>query len=107
MRPKENELIAVPVTKLYDLGATVAPSKLLAQRIGEASVALNPVTAAKIGLVNGGQATVSLNGISAAVKIRFDASISTGVALIPRSFGIPISAPTTVTITAAGQGGNA
>jgi NADH-quinone oxidoreductase subunit G len=101
MRPKENELIAVPVTKLYDLGATVTPSKLLKARIGEASVAVNPATAAKFGFDNGSMATVSLNGVDAAVKIRFDASISTGVVLVARSFKIPISEPTTVTLTVA------
>ncbi len=103
LRPKEDELIGVPVTKLYDLGTTVAPAKLLAQRIGEASVAVHPVTAAKCGLLNGGQATVSLNGVDAAVKIRFDESISTGVVLVYRSFGLPISEPTPVTIRVAEQ----
>ncbi len=72
MRPKENELIAVPVTKLYDMGTTVAPAELLKSRIGEASVAVNPATAAKIGVLNGGQATVSLNGVEAEVKVKFD-----------------------------------
>ena len=96
MRPKEGELVAVPVTKLYDMGRTVAPAKLLESHIGEASVAVNPVTAAKFGLLNGGKATVSLNGIEAAVKVRFDESISTGVVLVFRSFGIPIDGPTLV-----------
>jgi anaerobic selenocysteine-containing dehydrogenase len=83
---------------LYDLGTTVAPAKLLAQRIGEASVAVHPLTAAKLGLLNGSKATVSLNGVEAAVKIRFDESISTGVVLVYRSFGLPISEPTSVKI---------
>jgi NADH-quinone oxidoreductase subunit G len=101
LRPKEGELVAVPVTKLYDMGTTVAPAKVLASHIGEAAVAVNPTTAAKIGVLNDGQATVSLNGVEAAVKVKFDASISTGVVLVYRSFGIPISAPTSVKITVA------
>ncbi len=36
LRPKEGEVLAVPVTKLYDQGATVVPAELLAERIGEA-----------------------------------------------------------------------
>ena len=36
--PKEKELLAVPVTKLYDRGVTVTPAELLDQRIGEATV---------------------------------------------------------------------
>jgi anaerobic selenocysteine-containing dehydrogenase len=93
--------VAVPVTKLYDMGTTVAPAKLLGGHIGEASVAVNPATAAKLGLLNGGQATVSLNDVEAAVKVRFEESISTGVVLVYRSFGIPISEPTSVKIMAA------
>jgi anaerobic selenocysteine-containing dehydrogenase len=93
----------VPVTKLYDLGTTIAPAKLLAGRIGEASVAVHPTTAAKFGILSGGQVTVSLNGVEAAVKVRFDESISTGVVLVYRSFGIPISEPTSVKIMVAEQ----
>jgi len=43
---------------------------------------------------------VSLNGVSYPAKVLLDESISTGVILIPRSFGIPISAPVTATLTA-------
>jgi NADH-quinone oxidoreductase subunit G len=103
LRPQENELIAVPVTRLYDQGATVVPAKLLASHIGEAGVSLNPATAAKFGLLNGGKATVSLNGVEAAVKVHFDESISTGVVLVYRSFGIPISEPASVKIRVAEQ----
>ena len=39
-RPKENELLAVPVTKLYDRGTTITSSELLDQRVGEASISL-------------------------------------------------------------------
>jgi NADH-quinone oxidoreductase subunit G len=97
----EGELLAVPVTKLYDQGTTVAPAKLLESHIGEASVAVNPATAAKFGLLNGSKATVSLNGVDTAVKVHFDESISTGVVLVYRSFGIPISEPTSVKIMVA------
>ncbi len=42
-RPKENELLAVPVTKLYDRGTTVMMSaNLLRERIGSPSIALHP-----------------------------------------------------------------
>jgi len=44
-RPKENELLAVPVTKLYDRGTTVMPAELLHERIGEATIVLHPEAA--------------------------------------------------------------
>jgi len=101
IRPKEDELFAVPITKLYDNGTTVAPAKLLEAHIDRFNgIALNPATALKFGLENGSQAKVSLNGVSYPAKVLLDESISTGVILIPRSFGIPISAPVTATLTA-------
>ena len=102
LRPKEDELFAVPVSKLYDNGTTVAPAKLLSAHIDRFNgIVLNPVTALKLGLENGGQAEVSLNGVSYPVKVLLDASISTGVVLIPRSMGIPIPAPAPVKVLSA------
>ena len=66
-------------------------------------MAVNPATATKLGILNGGQAMVSLNGVEAAVQVRFDESISIGVVLVYRSFGIPISEPTSVKILVAEQ----
>ena len=45
-RPKEKELLAVPVTKLYDRGTTVMMSaNLLRERIGGPSITLHPESA--------------------------------------------------------------
>ena len=102
LRPKEDELFAVPVSKLYDNGTTVAPAKLLSAHIDRFNgIVLNPVTALKLGLDNGSLAEVSLNGVSYPVKVLLDASISTGVVLIPRSMGIPIPAPAPVKVLSA------
>lgn len=101
IRPKEDELFAVPITKLYDNGTTVAPAKLLEAHIARFNgIVLNPATALKFGLENGSQAEVSLNGVSYPAKVLLDESISTGVVLIPRSFGIPITDPLAVKLTA-------
>ncbi|MCX6079445.1 MAG: molybdopterin-dependent oxidoreductase [Chloroflexi bacterium] len=97
---KDGELVAVPVTRLYDMGTTVTPAALLKSHIGEASVALHPVTASKIGLLNDGHAVMKLNGVELEVKIQLDESISTGVVLVHRSFGFPISEPTAVELLA-------
>jgi NADH-quinone oxidoreductase subunit G len=96
VRPSEETLIAVPVSKLYDMGTTVSPSVMLKSHIGEASVSVNPATAAKLGLTNAGTAVLKLNGLEAAVKVRFDESISGSVVLVYRSFGLPIDEPGTV-----------
>ncbi|GAB4501947.1 MAG: NADH-quinone oxidoreductase subunit NuoG [Anaerolineales bacterium] len=101
LRPQEGELFAVPVTKLYDLGATVAPSKLLSAQIERSAVAaLHPVTAEKLGLGSGDQVSVEINGAQFSFRAALDASISTGVVLIPRSMGLAISAPAPVKLRA-------
>jgi len=100
LRPNEKKLIAVPITKLYDQGITVSTSGLLEDRIGEPFVALHPATAEKLGLSTGEHATLSLDGITEEVVVRVDDTVSTGVALVPRSMGLPISGPAEASLKA-------
>lgn len=93
LRPKEKEILAVPVNKLYDFGVTVNPSQGLSQRVGESYVALHPDTAEKLGVAEGAQVKVSLDGVNGEAVVKFDNTISTGVALLPRSMGIAIREP--------------
>ena len=97
-RPKENELLAVPVTKLYDRGTTVLPAELLHERIGEASVLLHPDAAQELGVEEGQTVNVSFNGVSGEAVVKLDDTISVGVALIPRSMGIAIREPVAVKV---------
>jgi len=99
-RPKENELLAVPITKLYDRGTTVVSAELLHERIGEASVVLHPDAAKDLGVSAGQTVNVSFNGFSGAVIVKLDDTISVGVALIPRSMGIAIREPVAVKVKA-------
>ena len=98
LRPKEDELLAVPVTKLYDRGATVAPAELLAERIGEATIALHPDAAKKLGLEAGVKVTVSFDGVKGEAVVKIDETISAGVALIPRSMGLAIREPVAIKV---------
>ncbi len=98
LRPREDELLAVPVTRVYDRGTTLYPSKLLHQRIGEATVVLHPSTAEKYGLAAGDPAKVRMNGLEAEVIVALDETVATGVALLPRSMGVPVSAPVLITL---------
>ena len=96
-------LLAVPVTKLYDKGTTMAPAVLLESHTGESALTINPATGLKIGLSNGGQAKLKLDDLEMEAAVRFDETVSTGVVLVYRSFGIPISEPTTVELLAVPQ----
>jgi NADH-quinone oxidoreductase subunit G len=93
LRPKEKELLAVPVNKLYDRGVTVLPAELLHQRIGEATVALHPDAAERLGVEAGKTVKISFDGVSGEAVVKLDDTISAGVALVPRSMGIAIKEP--------------
>jgi anaerobic selenocysteine-containing dehydrogenase len=93
-RPKEKELLAVPVNKLYDRGTTVMMSAdLLRDRIGGPTIALHPEAAKNLGLEAGQLVNISFNGVSGDATVKFDETISVGVALVPRSMGLAIREP--------------
>ncbi|MCQ3935513.1 MAG: NADH dehydrogenase (quinone) subunit G [Chloroflexi bacterium] len=94
LRPKEKELLAVPVNKLYDLGVTVQTTELLSRRIGEARVAMHPATAKKLNVQAGQVVKVSFDGVTGEAAVKIDDTVATGVALLPRSMGIAIHEPT-------------
>ncbi len=93
LRPKEKELLAVPVNKLYDRGATLNPAQLLNGRAGEATVTLHPDTAKNLGVEVGARVKISFDGMSGEALVKIDDTISAGVALVPRSMGIAIREP--------------
>jgi NADH-quinone oxidoreductase subunit G len=91
-------LIGVPITRLYDHGLTLLPSKLLEQRIPEPYALLNPGDAGRLGIFEGALIQVSFNGANALVSARLDENTPAGAVLLPRSFGFPINAPTAVAV---------
>jgi len=93
-RPKEKELLAVPVNKLYDRGTTVMMSAhLLRERIGGPVIALHPDAAKNLGVEAGQLVNVSFNGVSGEAVVKFDDTISVGIALVPRDMGLAIREP--------------
>lgn len=98
LRPQEDVLLALPVTKLYDMGVTVRFSSLLAARVGSPIVTLHPLAAQKRGLAAGDVVSVELGGHTAEVTVKLDETIPTGVALLPRSMGLPIYAPAPLSV---------
>ncbi|MEX2161846.1 MAG: NADH-quinone oxidoreductase subunit NuoG [Anaerolineales bacterium] len=93
-------LVAVPVSRLYDRGNTILPSKLLSARLEAPQVVLNPEDAESLGLEMGKPAKVTLNGVTTLVTAHIDNSIPKGTVLIPRSLGLAISGPTPVKVAA-------
>jgi anaerobic selenocysteine-containing dehydrogenase len=101
-RPSKEELLAVPINKLYDRGTTIMMSAhLLREWIGGPTISLHPDAAQNLGVEEGELVSVSFNGTSTEAKVKLDETISVGVALIPRDMGFAIYEPVPVTITAA------
>ena len=98
LRPREDQLLAVPVTKLYDRGQTVASAELLAQRIGEPTVSLHPEAAKRLGVEAGGRVSLAFNGLNAEALVKIDDTISAGVVLVPRSMGLAVREPVSVQV---------
>jgi NADH-quinone oxidoreductase subunit G len=93
-RPSNKELLAVPVNKLYDRGTTVMQSAdLLRDWIGHPTIVLHPDAARNLGVEAGQLVTVSFDDVSAEARVKFDPTISVGVALVPREMGFAIREP--------------
>jgi NADH-quinone oxidoreductase subunit G len=100
--PGENELLAVPVTKLYDRGTTVMMSaNLLRDWIGGPTISLHPDAVQNLGMESGQLVTVHFNGTSGEAILKVDETVPADVALIPRSMGLAIHKPVLAKVTAA------
>ncbi len=84
--------VAFPITRLYDLGATLTPSEVLHERIGEPFVLIGPDDAARLKVSEGGlvRLVLSETGLSQVVRARVDPELPVRVVLAPRSFGLPV-----------------
>ena len=83
-------LLAVPVTRLYDRGATVLSSDLLHPRITEAYVV---VKKGWDGIEEGATVKLLLSGQEVSAVLHFDENVPEGVVLVPRSLGLPVESP--------------
>ncbi len=97
---KKGQLLLAPITRLYDRGATLLPTRMLAQRISAREVWLHPQTAAALGLDGAGQVEIQLSGAVFSAGLRLDEAAPVGVGLVPRSVGIPLFAPQAAALVA-------
>jgi NADH-quinone oxidoreductase subunit G len=84
-------LLVVPVTRLYDRGTTVLPSQLLHARMARAEARIHPTTASQLQLSVNDLAALAFENGTVIVQVKVDETLPEGVALVPRSAGIPIS----------------
>ena len=91
-------LIAVPVTKLYDMGVMMVPTEILRNRVAEPIVTMNPADAQAQKTADGMTVNVSVNGASAPAVVKLDDSVPVGIVLVPRNCGIPVTKPEKILI---------
>jgi NADH-quinone oxidoreductase subunit G len=96
-RPKIG-LLALPVTRLFDQGGTLLPSVVLQHRIPDPHLGLNPEDAARLKISEGATVQVLIEETSVLVTAHILAEVPLGMVLTPRSFGVPVSAPTQVQV---------
>ena len=86
-------LLLVPVTRLYDRGTLTRTSTLLEKRMAGQVVWMHPDTAAVCGLLDGSVFQATLSGHTMDMTAVLDETLPTGVGLVPRSVGLPVSQP--------------
>ncbi len=95
---EEDSLLAVPVTRLYDQGQTFVPSHLLDKRKVGRQITVHPADSQRLGLTPGQQARVSLSCGTYNMLVLTDETLPAGIALVPRSAGVPIDQPSALQV---------
>jgi NADH-quinone oxidoreductase subunit G len=95
---EEGNLLAVPVTRLYDHGQTVLPSEVLHARIPETYIALNPSDSSPLKIMDGDPVVLLLDGEEYRAMAYLDETVPSGIVLVPRSMDVPVDRPAPVKI---------
>ncbi len=101
--PAADGLLIVPVTHLYDPGATLRRSEVLRGRFAGATLTLAPDTASRLGLEQGQPVEVRVDGRSARLTVRLDARTPAGVGLVSRRCGLGLVGPAAAEVRAVVQ----
>jgi NADH-quinone oxidoreductase subunit G len=94
----EGAILAVPITILYDRGLTINPSQLLQQRTPPTHIALHPDVAQRINITDGTLVQFTLDGVPIEAILHINEQVPLDVAFVPRSLGMPVSAPVLIDI---------
>ncbi len=95
---RSDDLLAVPVHKLYDGGMTLLPSTLLDQRRVGAVVYIHPTEAAANAIQDGDLVHLQFGEASAMATVVLDEDVPSGTILVPRSVGIPLHEPCAIQV---------
>jgi len=95
---KDVDLLAVPISILYDRGLLLQRTTLLDQRISAPFIIMNTKTSKERSFVAGETLMVTIDGEDYPVVLRVDESVSTSHVLVPTSLGMPLEKPILVKV---------
>lgn len=93
-----DDLLALPVTLLFDQEAVLLNSPLLKERIAVAQVRISNKAAEKRDIHHGDTVTIVVDGIDYQAVAHVDDSIPTANVLVPLNVGIPLTKPILVKV---------
>ncbi len=97
-RRPSGDLLLIPISRLYDRGATVLASALLSLRLAELKLAIHPEDAERLGLIGASRAELSWDGRASTVEFSIEQDVPRGAGLVARSTGLPLNRPTEVRV---------
>lgn len=93
------QLLAVPVTRLFDRGGTVTTSEMIQNRIARNVISMHPEDASKIKAAAGDRVLLHLAGRDVECILDLDPGQPAGVVLVTRSMGALLSAPASAAVS--------
>jgi len=100
--PSGSGMLLVPVTRLFDRGTTILPSKVLAPRLAPARLEINPADASHLSIGEGQEVEVRWSEQTRRLPAAIRDEVPGGVVLVPRGVGLPLESPVIVQIRPAG-----
>jgi NADH-quinone oxidoreductase subunit G len=97
-RKPRGDLLLIPISRLYDRGATVLASELLNLRLAELKLTIHPEDAERLGLNGASRVELSWDGQASTVEFSVEENVPRGAGLVPRSTGLPLNRPTEVRV---------
>ncbi len=78
-------LTLVAPRRLYDAGRLLAEAELMQPHLAQPKVQVSRADARKLGLANGDVVSISQNGVSVALPVQINRSVSEGIVVVPRN----------------------
>ncbi len=99
----DEQILLVPVTRLFDRALSVTSTQLLSGRLQPRQMEIHPDDAARFHLEHGATAEFKLGETPYRLNVSIHADVPKGSALLPRSIGVPLEEPMWVRLQPAGE----